>query len=84
MVGDEVRLPDKPHRRTDPIIDLIPPGFEVSVVRARELGKALSRSAAVRKALSEAIIVLDGLGLAKGLLARLTERPGAGPGAEGV
>jgi len=84
VVGDEVRLPDKPHRRTDPIIDLIPPGFEVSVVRARELGKALSRSAAVRKALSEAIIVLDGLGLAKGLLARLTERPGVGPGAEGV
>ena len=82
VVGDDVRLPDKPHRRTDPIIDLIPPGFEVSV-KACELEKALSRSAAVRKALSEAVIVLDGLGLAEGLLVRLTGRPGAGPSAEG-
>jgi len=77
VVGDEVRLPDKPHRRTDPIIDLIPPGFEVSVVRALELERVLSRSAAVRKALSEAVIILDGLGLAKGLMAHLAGRPNA-------
>jgi len=68
VVGDDVELPDKPYKRLDLILDLLRPGFEVRVLRASELRRALARNPAARRALEGALIVLDMLGLAKELL----------------
>jgi len=68
VVSDDVKLPDKPYKRLDPILDLLRPGFEVRVLRANELKRALARNPAARRALEGALVVLDMLGLTEELL----------------
>ena len=69
VVRDEVALPRKPHKRVELVLDLVPPGFEVHLVREGELRRALAKRAFARAALAGAVVVLDQLGLAEELRA---------------
>ena len=82
VVRDEVALPRKPHKRVELVLGLIPPGFEVHLVREGELRRALARRAFARAALAGAVVVLDQLGLTEELRAMglgVEVRQGEGP-----
>ncbi len=83
VVRDGVVLPLKPHKRVKLVLDLVPPGFEVHLVKEGELRRTLARRALARAALAGAVVMLDQLGLAEELLAmglNVEVRQGEGPG----
>lgn len=59
-------VPGNPIRRLEPVLDLIPPNFEVKILTMSEFEKSIRRmNPVVLKILKEAVLLFDTIGVGK-------------------